>query len=430
MPRLTSSPPPLVGHVSMPGDKSISHRALMIAALARGRSRIVGCNSGTDVAATRAALVALGAEVSDTTTGVVEVEGCAGAGGLHEPPDVIDVGNSGTSLRCLAGVAAGLPGSVVLTGDASVRARPMLRVVVPLRAMGASIDGRRYGDRAPLAIRGGDLQAIDHVGDVASAQVKTAVLLAALSARGTTSVTEPRLSRDHSERMLGAAGVALRRTGTKVSVDGPAVPEARDWIVPGDISAALFLIVGALIVPGSDLVIENVGLNPTRAAALDVLRAMGATIETEITDERDGEPRGRVRVRHARLSATEVRDELGPALIDEVPALAIAASVAEGTTLFDGVEELRVKESDRIAAMVDGLHALGVAAESTPGGFTVTGGSLGEGRIDPLGDHRIAMAFAIAGLAATGRVTVGGWSCVDTSFPGFLDTLAEAREPR
>lgn len=421
--------PPLRGRVTVPGDKSISHRALLLAAVGDGGSQIRGLNPGADVTRTAEAVAALGATVDISASGQVQVEGCGGAPALVEPDEIVDAGNSGTTLRCLLGIVAGLPGTVVLTGDESLRRRPMLRVVAPLRQMGAHIDGRRHGDRAPLVVRGGELTGIDHHTDVASAQVKTAVLLAGLAAAGVTSVTEPRKSRDHTERMLAEAGVGITTTATSVSLAGPAIPQARAWDVPGDLSSALYLIVAATLVPGSDLVVEDVGLNPTRTAALDVLTKMGAQITIDSSTERDGEPRGEVHVRHASLSGVSVEAELAPALIDEVPALAIAASQADGPTAFEGVGELRVKESDRIDALASGLRALGGTAEGEGDRLVVTGGSpLGGGRVDSHDDHRIALAFAVAGLVATGKVIVTGWSCADISFPGFLDTLAQAQQ--
>lgn len=428
--RRTARTPPLIGRVAPPGDKSISHRALLVSAVAAGTSTIAHLNEGHDVAATQRAIGALGARVRRGASGVVEVEGCGGAARMREPADVIDAGNSGTTLRCLLGICAGVPGMTVVTGDASLRARPMLRVVVPLRQMGAVIDGSRHGDRAPLYLRGAELTGIEHVTDVASAQVKTALLLAGLAARGTTTVTEPRPSRDHTERMLIEAGIQLERAGTSAVLEGGQVPDARDWRVPGDVSAALFLVVAALLVPGSDLVVDDVGLNPTRTAAVDVLRSMGADIEIEGVTTVDGEPVGRVRARHSELRGVDVPAEIAPALIDEVPALAVAALGATGTTTFRGVGELRVKESDRIAALVEGIRDAGGTAADLPDGLEVTGGPLGAGAIDPRGDHRIAMAFAVAGLVAAGKVTVKGWSCVDTSFPGFLETLAAAQRAR
>lgn len=421
--------PPLRGRVTVPGDKSISHRALLLAALGDGPSRIQGLNPGVDVTRSAAAVAALGATVEASASGLVQVEGCGGAAAMAEPDEIVDAGNSGTTLRCLLGIAAGVPGTVVVTGDESLRRRPMLRVVAPLRQMGARIDGRRHGDRAPLVVRGGALTGIDHRPDVASAQVKTAVLLAGLTAAGTTSVTEPRKSRDHTERMLQAAGVTVATTATSATISGPAVVQARDWDVPGDLSSAMFLIVAATLVPGSDLVVTDVGLNPTRTAALDVLTGMGAQITIEAPTELDGEPRGEVHVRHAPLSGVTVPAELAPALIDEVPALAVAASQAEGETAFEGVGELRVKESDRIDSLTKGLRALGGKAEGERDRLVVTGGApLDGGRVESYDDHRIALAFAVAGLVAKDKVTVTGWKCVDVSWPGFLDTLGRAQQ--
>ncbi|MFN2389701.1 MAG: 3-phosphoshikimate 1-carboxyvinyltransferase [Actinomycetota bacterium] len=419
---------PLVGEVRVPGDKSISHRALLLAVLAPGSSAIDGINLGADVRATIACLRALGARcVLDEDNLRVEVES-SGQGSLQEPAVVLDAANSGTTLRCLVGVCAGIDGVSVLTGDESLRRRPMLRVVAPLRQMGATIDGRAHADRAPLVVRGGSLHPVDLELQVASAQVKTAVLLAALGATGTTSVAEPGASRDHTERMLRAAGVPVAGDGRTVAVTGPARPRARSWAVPGDLSSAMFLVVGALLLPGSELTIRDVGLNPTRTPALDVLRAMGADVSAEIERSDGGEPVGHVTVRHSPLAGVAVDPELVPGLIDEIPALAIAASRAEGETLITGAAELRAKESDRIDALVAGLRALGVDAEPRPDGMLIRGPApLTGGAVDARGDHRVALAFGIAGLVATGNVRIKGWSSVDTSFPGFLDVLAGAR---
>ncbi|HEX2049987.1 MAG TPA: 3-phosphoshikimate 1-carboxyvinyltransferase [Actinomycetota bacterium] len=419
---------PLRGTVRVPGDKSISHRALLLAALADGRSRVDGVNPGADVAATAAAVRAVGATVASVDSdAVVEVEGCGGRG-LQEPVAVVDAGNSGSTIRMGLGVFARVDGLTVVTGDASLRARPMLRVVAPLRRMGASIDGRCRGDRAPLSVRGGRLRGADVQLDVASAQVKSALLLAALGAEGTTSVAEPRRSRDHTERMLRAAGVDVRVAGTTVALDGPQPVPALDRRVPGDVSAAMFLAVAAAIVPGSHLTIEAVGLNPTRAAALDVLRSMGARVDVEISGDEGGEPVGDVTVEASELRGVDVGPDLVPSLVDEIPALAIAASRADGVTRFHGASELRVKESDRIAALVGGLRALGADAEELPDGLVVRGpAELGDGVVDSRGDHRIAMAFAVAGVASPQRIRVTRWDCVETSFPGFLDVVAAAQ---
>ena len=423
------STPSLRGTVTMPGDKSISHRALIFAALAPGESTVTGINAGADVRATATMLEQLGVPADfDIANHKVHIEG-KGWDGLHEAEQALDAGNSGTSMRLLLAVCAGIKGASVLTGDESLRRRPMLRVVVPLRQMGARIDGRRYGDRAPLFVRGGELLGLDYESTVASAQVKTAVLLAGLRASGTTSVAEPALSRDHTERMLGAAGVPLVRDGLTVSVPGGSEIRPLSWVVPGDISAAMFFVVGALILPGSDLTITSVGLNPTRTAALSVLTRMGAEIEIEFKGDESGEPMGDLRIRHSVLTGTEIGPEEVPALIDEIPALAIAATQASGATVIRGASELRVKESDRLAALTRGLTTLGADVDELDDGLAVRGPSeLLGGEVPSQRDHRIAMAFAVAGLAAAQRVRVRDWTCVETSFPGFLDALDGARE--
>lgn len=418
---------PLIGEIGVPGDKSISHRALILAALASGTSRVARPNTGEDVAATARMIEALGASCDldrDKVQAYVEGNGPAG---LAEPPEVLDAGNSGTSLRLMAGICAGIEGLSILTGDDSLRGRPMLRVVAPLRQMGARIDGRDHGNLAPLAIRGGSLTGVDIELPVASAQVKSALLLAGHLAAGTTTVTEPRLSRDHTERMMSALGLSLDRSQGGVAIDGGGGIEPFELVVPGDLSSAMFLIVAASIVEGSNLTITGVGLNPTRTAALDVLRSMGADIETEVERSELGEPVGTVRVRHSHLKGIEVPPAVAPALIDEIPALAIAASQAEGTTVFAEVGELRVKESDRIAAIAEGLRALSGRVDVSADGFAVRGPvALTDGVVDSRGDHRIAMGFAVAGLVATGKVRVERWSCVDTSFPEFLEVMGEA----
>ena len=430
---------PLTGRVRVPGDKSISHRAVILSALAPGRSVLTNLNTGADVRATAAAVTALGAvckieegDLVATRPGGREamsravVEGC-GFAGLHEPVDVIDVGNSGTTIRTLLGVCAAIPGLTVLTGDGSIRRRPMLRVVVPLRQMGATIDGRDHGEHAPLEVRGGPLTGIDHELPVASAQVKTALLLAGLAATGTTSVTEPAPSRDHTERMLGAAGADVRSDGSTVSVTGGAELKPLDRTIPGDVSSALFLVAAALLIPGSELTIEGVGLNPTRTAALDVMRAMGGDIET-VVERDDDEPVGTITVRHSQLRGTEISGAVVPRLIDEIPILTVLATQAEGRTEIAGAQELRVKESDRIAVLAQGLTKLGARVEERSDGLAIDGPtSLSGGSVDSHNDHRIAMSFAVASLVGADNVTIGGWSSVATSFPEFLDLLGHAR---
>lgn len=406
----------------------MSHRALIISALARGRSLVTRVNTGADCVATTRMLTDLGARCTiHQSQAEVEVEGC-GVSGFQEAQGVLDAGNSGTTMRTMLGVCAGIEGLSVLTGDASLRARPMLRVVEPLRQMGARIDGRAHGDRAPLAVRGGSLTGVDIELSVASAQVKTALLLAGLAAEGRTSVTEPGPSRDHTERMLAAAGAELSVSDRTVVLEPGANLEPTRWEVPGDISSAAFLLAAATIVPGSDLTIEEVGLNPTRAGALEVMRRMGAAIEVDVTGERGGEPVGRVRARASDLGATTIEGEEIPALIDELPILAVLAACAEGRTVIRDAAELRVKESDRIMVMTEGLLMLGVDCEATPDGMVVNGPTaLAGATVDSRGDHRAAMSFAVAGLRAAGSVKVEGWSCVNTSFPEFLDLLGRAQ---
>ena len=421
-------PAPLRGEIVLPGDKSISHRALILAALARGRSRLRGINVGADVGATAGALAALGVRSRlDAANATAEVEGCGWAG-LAEPEDVVDVGNSGTSLRLLAGVCAALPGLTVLTGDATLRRRPMLRVAAPLRALGARVDGRDGGRRAPLVIRGGKLEGIEWTIEVPSAQVKSAVLLAGLAASGVTTVVEPAPSRDHTERMLSARGVPVEGRDTAARVRGGGELQPGDHGIPGDISSALFPLVAAALIPGSRLTAVGVGLNPTRCGALEVLRAMGAELETETGEELSGEPAGWARVAARPLRATTMEGPEIPGLIDEIPALSIAACGAEGETVFRDAAELRVKESDRIETLAAGINALGGSARPLPDGLVITGpADLHDGHVDARGDHRIALAFAVAAIAWGRNVRITGWDSVVTSFPEFHDVMAAAR---
>jgi 3-phosphoshikimate 1-carboxyvinyltransferase len=419
---------PLTNEIELPGDKSISHRALILSALGDGRSEISGLNSGADVMASAECLRRLGVEIEvmeDEHKAVVEGKGWSG---LREPEGVLDAGNSGTTMRTLLGVCSGIEAVSFLTGDETLCRRPMLRVVDPLRRMGATIFGRRGGDLAPLAVTGGGLSAVHHDLSVASAQVKTCLLLAGLAATGTTSVSEPGESRDHTERMLRALGVKVEASDGTVAVTGPTEIPTRDWTVPADPSAAMFFVVAALLVPGSDLTLRGVSLNPTRTAALDVLREMGGKIHEEPTGDEGGEPVGDIRIEASRLSGVRVDPRAIPALIDEIPILAVAATQAEGTTTFTGAEELRLKESDRIATMAEGLAALGTDITALPDGLEIKGPvTLGEGDIDAQGDHRIAMSFAVAALIARTDIRIRGWSSVDTSFPGFIETLSRAR---
>lgn len=413
MTAVTFAPAPagLRGRLRVPGDKSVSHRALILAALADGPSRITGLSDGADVAATMAAMAALGATVV-AGDGAVSVTG----GHLREPSGPIDVGNSGTAIRLIAGLAAGIDGLSVLFGDESIARRPMGRVAEPLRAMGASVDGRDRGRLPPLVIRGGGLHGIDYRLAVASAQVKSAILLAGLSADAPTTVHEPVPTRAHTEEMLVERGVDVDTDGPAVTIrPGPVAPLDTD--VPGDPSQAAFWVVAACITPGSDLTVDNVYLGPRRTGFVAALRRMGAEVEMVGASG--------LRARHSALVGTEIGGEEVPGLIDEIPVLAVAAAYAEGTTVFRDAAELKVKESDRIAAMVAAINATGGRAEERDDGLAVTGTGrpLAGGRVGSVGDHRVAMSMAVAALAATGPVTVDGWEAVATSYPRFEEDL-------
>ncbi|MDQ6784624.1 MAG: 3-phosphoshikimate 1-carboxyvinyltransferase [Actinomycetota bacterium] len=412
---------PLRGRLRVPGDKSISHRALLLAARADGRSLITGLSTGLDVGSTAAAVAAYGAEVEQRDTTSVAVTG--GPGRLGEPFSIVDVGNSGTAIRLLAGWCAGLDGLSVLNGDDSVGNRPMDRVVEPLRAMGASIDGRAGGRYAPLVIRGGPLHGIDYCPPVASAQVKGAILLAGLSAEGPTTVHEATPTRAHTEEMLAIAGADVTMADGAVTVRRSSLRPV-DVVVPGDPSQAAFWVVAASITAGSDLVVERVYIGPGRAEFLTVLRRMGADITVESFD--DIERTADLRVRGASLLATEVGGAEVAGLIDEIPVLAIAAAFAHGTTTFADAVELRFKETDRIATMTSELAAVGIGVEGLPDGLAVRGSggrAVPGGAVSSHGDHRVAMALAIAGLSASKGVSIEGWDAVATSYPGFEEDL-------
>ena len=414
---------PVVGRLQVPGDKSISHRAVLLSALADGRSELRGLSSGLDVAHTLAAIRRLGAAVdgSPGPATAVAVEG--GLSHLHEPAAVIDVGNSGTSIRLLAGVCAGFGWLTVLQGDASIARRPMGRITEPLRAMGANIDGRHGGRLPPLVVRGGDLHGIDYRLPVASAQVKSAILLAGLAADGETTVREEVATRAHTEEMLAGCGADITVAPGVVTVRRSTLSPL-DLDVPGDPSQAAFWVVAACIVPGSDLVVENVYVGPARAGFVEVLVRMGADVTLESPDPalRTAD----IHARHAPLHATSVAGAEVPGLIDEIPSLAVAAAAAEGVTTFEGAGELRMKESDRVDTMVAALQAVGIAVEGRSDGLVVrgrAGGGWPGGRVDAGGDHRIAMALAVAALVGTGPTLVAGWDAVATSYPAFEEDL-------
>lgn len=410
---------PLRGSVRIPGDKSVSHRALMLAAIAEGDSRIRGFLEGEDTRATAAVLAQLGVRIDTPAAGERLVHG-VGLHGLRGTSQVLDCGNAGTGMRLLAGLLAGQAFDSVLVGDASLSQRPMRRVTDPLARMGARIDTRE--GLPPLRVHGGQsLRGIRYELPVASAQVKSALLLAGLYADGTTEIIEPHPTRDYTERMLAAFGWPIEFSPGRARLAGGHALHATEVQVPADFSSAAFFLVAASIVPGSELRLPAVGLNPRRTGLLHALRLMGADIAVEQPRESGGEPVGDLIVRHAPLHGIELPEALVPDMIDEFPALFIAAAVASGRTVVRGAAELRVKESDRIASMATGLRALGAAIEETPDGAIIDGGRLGAGRVETHLDHRIAMSFAVAGLLAAGPVRINDCAHVATSFPGFLE---------
>lgn len=427
------------GRLSVPGDKSISHRYALLGALARGTTTIDHYAPGDDCASTVACLSALGAhgEIerrADTESGSIKgdprltIEG-RGVGGFQPPASPLDAGNSGTTMRLLAGILAGHSFESVLTGDASLRRRPMRRVREPLELMGAHITAEH--DRPPLTIRGGALSGIEYEPSVPSAQVKSTVLLAGLHATGVTSVIESAPTRDHTERALVAFGVEVQLAGPRVSIAGGQRLAPQTLRVPGDVSSAAFWLAAAAGLPESDLEVQDVGLNPSRTSVLDILRRAGALVDVTVQGTSAGEPYGSVRVRHDRLETIVIEPFEVPGLIDELPVLAALATFG-GELHVTGAAELRVKESDRITTLVAGLRALGADAEELPDGFHIRGRrGLTGGTVDAAGDHRLAMAFAVAALGADGPVTITGAEVVDVSYPGFFAVLdAIVREDR
>ncbi|MFH7027253.1 MAG: 3-phosphoshikimate 1-carboxyvinyltransferase [Heteroscytonema crispum UTEX LB 1556] len=416
----------LQGRIRVPGDKSISHRALMLGALSEGETQIQGLLLGEDPRSTASCFQAMGAEISELNTELVRVRGI-GLGNLQEPVDVLNAGNSGTTLRLMLGILASHPGRFfTVTGDSSLRSRPMSRVVKPLQQMGAKIWGRRGNSLAPLAITGQALKPTHYQSPIASAQVKSCILLAGLMTEGQTTVTEPALSRDHSERMLRAFGAQLSvdPETNSVTVIGPAKLQGQTVIVPGDISSAAFWLVAGAIVPGSELVIESVGVNPTRTGILEALAMMGADIQQENQREVAGEPVADLRVRSSRLRSCTLAGDIIPRLIDEIPVLAVAAVFAEGTTVIRNAEELRVKESDRIVVMAQQLNKMGAKVMELPDGMEITGGTPLKGtNVDSYTDHRIGMSLAIASLVASGTTTIQRAEAAAISYPDFFSTL-------
>ena len=423
MKRIEPIQQPLRGDITVPGDKSIAHRAVILGSIARGRSRIFNLSGGDDNSRTVRAFRQMGVEIFRDGDGLC-VEG-KGWQGLSAPGKTVDCGNSGTTIRLLSGLRAGRPFESEFDGDASLRQRPMQRIIAPLRSMGAQIESKSGNGLAPLTIRGGGLRGIEYSMPVASAQVKSAILFAALQAQGTTTLIEPQKSRDHTEVMLRGFGAQVAVEDRKISLAGGQELSAQEVRIPGDISSAAFFLVAAAMIPGSDLTIRNVGCNPTRDGVIVILRRMGGSIECFNQRVEAGEPVADFRVRGGGLKGVDVGPELVARTIDEYPVLAVAAALADGVTTFSDVKELRYKESDRIAAMSAGLRALGVAVEEREDGMTIRGGKLKGGAVESCGDHRIAMSFAIAALASAESVAIDDAACVDISFPSFFDLLGK-----
>jgi len=414
----------LSGRIRVPGDKSISHRSIMLGSLAEGTTEVEGFLEGEDALATLQAFRDMGVVIEGPHHGRVTIHG-VGLNGLKPPPGPIYLGNSGTSMRLLSGLLAAQPFDTVLTGDASLSKRPMNRVANPLREMGAVIETAAEG-RPPMTIRGGHtLKALTYTLPMASAQVKSCLLLAGLYAEGKTTITEPAPTRDHTERMLRGFGYSVNVDGPTASLESGGKLSATHIEVPADISSAAFFLVAASIAEGSELVLEHVGINPTRTGVIDILRLMGGDITLENQREVGGEPVADLRVRGAKLKGIDIPEHLVPLAIDEFPVLFVAAACAEGRTVLRGAEELRVKESDRIQVMADGLLTLGVKCEPTPDGIIIDGGPIGGGEVHGHGDHRIAMAFSVASLRATAPIRIHDCANVATSFPNFLALCAE-----
>jgi 3-phosphoshikimate 1-carboxyvinyltransferase len=410
----------LTGRLRVPGDKSISHRSIMLGSLAEGLTEVSGFLEGEDSLATLSAFRAMGVQIAGPDAGRLRIQG-VGLHGLQAPADDLYLGNSGTSMRLMSGLLSGQRFNTTLSGDVSLSGRPMQRVVAPLTSMGAAIE-TTAGGTAPLRVQGGrQLSGIDYAMPVASAQVKSSLLLAGLYASGTTCVSEPAPTRDHTERMLAGMGYSLQREADRVCLQGGGSLRGIAIDIPADISSAAFFLVGASIAPGSELVLEHVGMNPTRTGIIDILRRMGADITLLNEREMGGEPVADLRVRSAQLRGIDIPPELVPLAIDEFPVVFVAAACAQGRTLLTGAEELRVKESDRIQVMADGLQALGVDAQPTADGMVIEGGKIGGGRVDSHGDHRIAMAFSMAALRADAAIEITDCANVNTSFPGFVD---------
>ncbi|WP_453995441.1 3-phosphoshikimate 1-carboxyvinyltransferase [Bacillus nitroreducens] len=420
----------LNGLIDIPGDKSVSHRSIMLGAIAEGKTVVDNFLTGDDCISTISCFEKLGVNIKQDNNHV-EIEG-VGFSGLREPVEVLDVGNSGTTIRLMVGLLSGLELHTCMIGDESIAKRPMKRVTAPLRLMGAKIDGREDGNFTPLAIRGGSLEGIDYVSPVASAQVKSSILLAGLNAKGTTSVTEPHKSRDHTERMLRAFGCEIEEDGLTVKIKGGQHLKGTHIQVPGDISSAAFFLVAGAIVPNSRITLKNVGMNPTRTGIIDVLVKMGARLEIENERIANNEPIADLTIQTSNLKGIEIGGDIIPRLIDEIPVIALLATQAEGKTVIKDASELKVKETNRIDTVVGELSQLGAVIEPTEDGMIITGNKkqLTEGHVSSHGDHRIGMMLAIAACIASGEVTLSDAECISISYPSFfehLDSLIEGK---
>ncbi|SDY88389.1 3-phosphoshikimate 1-carboxyvinyltransferase [Bacillus sp. 166amftsu] len=412
----------LRGTITIPGDKSISHRAVMFGAIAQGKTTIKGFLPGEDCLSTISCFREMGVEISQNGDEVVVIG--KGIEGLHEPKNVLDVGNSGTTIRLMSGILANTPFHSCIQGDSSIGKRPMKRVTNPLRLMGAKIGGREEGTFTPLTIRGGNLKAIDYTSPVASAQVKSAILLAGLTAEGVTTVTEPHISRDHTEKMLEAFGVTVIREDKTVKIAGGQHLIGTDIQVPGDVSSAAFFLVAGAIVPNSKLVLKNVGMNPTRTGIIDVLTKMGANLEIHPIHNSASEPAANITIETSSLQGIEIGGDIIPRLIDEIPIIALAATQAEGNTVIKDAHELKVKETNRIDTVVDELTKLGAHIEATDDGMIIYGkSSLKGNKVNSHSDHRIGMMLGIAGAIADGNTILEDAEAVGVSYPTFFKEL-------
>ncbi len=413
---------PLQGSVTIPGDKSISHRAVLFAAIAEGPSVIKGFLNGQDCLSTISCMRKLGVKIEEDGE-VIRIEG-RGLHGLNEPSEILDVGNSGTTVRLLSGILAGQPFSSVMTGDESIGRRPMRRVTGPLKMMNASIDGRDYANYTPLCMRGGALQGVHYVSPVASAQVKSAILLAGLYAQGVTRVTEPHKSRDHTERMLETFGVNVETDEVSAAVTGGQQLTGSEVYVPGDVSSAVFMLAAGALVPGSEITVRNVGMNPTRTGAIDVLKRMDADMHIHSERMLGGEPVADITIKSGALQAVTISGGEIPRLIDEIPVLALLATQAEGRTIIKDAAELKVKETNRIDTVVNQLNELGADCEATDDGMIIHGPTpLKGGKVESFHDHRIGMTMSLAGLIASDKVLVKDTEAIAVSYPGFYKDL-------